>query len=598
MPVAVNARTYTSQVKIKVNGSELDMATLDKLAEIVVEQSLHLPSMFIVRFHDFGLPDDHSFHLADSDTFKIGAEVEIQMSRGEGVKSVLKGEVTSLEVDVDTEAGPIFTVRGYDRAHRLHRGRKTRSFLNQTDSDIVTRVASEAGLSARVENTGVLHQFVWQHNQTDWEFVKERAARHGYEVFVDGRNLYFQKPKNGQIEAPPQAYGQSLLSFHVTLSTQFQASEVIVRGWDPTNKKAIIGRATRGSLAPQVGHRKSGKETTSTAFSIEPKVFVVDRPVASQGEADRIAQAVFDEIDGMFIQAEGTCLGEPDLKPRTTVQISGLGVRFSGKYYVTSATHRLTRDEGYTTEFVVSGRQTNSVLELTHGNRGGTQLPSVVIGVVTNNSDPDGLGRVKVKLPWLSDNDESWWARLASPAAGQERGFYFIPEVNDEVLVAFEHGDINRPYIVGVLWNGMDHPPKRSNQVVGGDGKVNQRIIKTRSGHTVTFDDTQGSEKITIVDKTGNNQIEIDSTSNKISIKANGDVTIDSTGKTTVNAQNNVEVTTQASATVKATGSAEVSATGSLTLKGQGTVSIEAGGPMSISAKGPLTIRGALVNIN
>src|SRR5664280_3415392 len=108
------------------------------------------------------------------------------------------------------------------------------------------------------------------------------------------------------------------------------------------------------------------------------------------------------------------------------------------------------------------------------------RITGVVVGVVTNNQDPDGFGRVKVKFPWLSDVDESDWARVAAPMAGNKRGFYFLPEVDDEVLVAFEHGDVRFPYVLGALWNGKDAPP-----ATNGDGKNNVRVIQSRSGHVI-----------------------------------------------------------------------------------------------------------------
>ncbi|MCM0593896.1 MAG: phage baseplate assembly protein V [Gloeotrichia echinulata DEX184] len=104
----------------------------------------------------------------------------------------------------------------------------------------------------------------------------------------------------------------------------------------------------------------------------------------------------------------------------------------------------------------------------------------VVIGIVTNNQDPEKFGRVKVKFPWLSDDDESYWARIATPMAGKQMGIYFLPEVNDEVLVIFEQGDVRFPYIIGSLWNGKDIPPLTNE-----DGKNNVRLIKSRSGHVI-----------------------------------------------------------------------------------------------------------------
>lgn len=150
------------------------------------------------------------------------------------------------------------------------------------------------------------------------------------------------------------------------------------------------------------------------------------------------------------------------------------------------------------------------------------KIYGVVIGIVSNINDPKKLGRVKVKFPWLSDNDESYWARISTPMAGSDRGTYFIPEVNDEVLVVFEHGDVRFPYILGGLWNVKDVPPKEAKQ----DGKNNIRLIKSRSGHVISLDDTKGQETIEIVDKSKNNSIKVDTKANTITITTNKDITL------------------------------------------------------------------------
>ena len=150
----------------------------------------------------------------------------------------------------------------------------------------------------------------------------------------------------------------------------------------------------------------------------------------------------------------------------------------------------------------------------------------VTIAIVTNNKDPENLGRIKVKFPWLSQDEESYWARILTPMAGNDRGMYFLPEVDDEVLVAFEQGDMNVPYILGALWNGKDKPPAKND-----DGKNNQRMIKSRSGHQIILDDTKGEEQIIIQDKTGKNQIVIDSKENNMNIQVEKDLTIETKGK-------------------------------------------------------------------
>lgn len=143
------------------------------------------------------------------------------------------------------------------------------------------------------------------------------------------------------------------------------------------------------------------------------------------------------------------------------------------------------------------------------------RINGAVIGIVTNNKDPEGLGRIKIKFPWLSENSESDWVRVASFMAGKERGGFFLPEVGDEVLVVFEHGDIDYPYVIGALWNSEDAPPETNR-----DGKNNIKKITSRSGHQIVLDDSAGQEKIEIIDKTGSNKITIDSAQNSINIES------------------------------------------------------------------------------
>ena len=150
------------------------------------------------------------------------------------------------------------------------------------------------------------------------------------------------------------------------------------------------------------------------------------------------------------------------------------------------------------------------------------RLYGVFPAVVTNNQDPEGMHRVKVRYVHLPGDHESYWARVATPMAGKDRGVYFLPEVDDEVLVMFEHGDVHHPIVVGQMWNGRDVAPHDN-----ADGKNNLRFFRSRNGHRVIFDDTDGAEKIVVAEKTGKNRIVIDAVANTIQvISEDGDITI------------------------------------------------------------------------
>lgn len=249
----------------------------------------------------------------------------------------------------------------------------------------------------------------------------------------------------------------------------------------------------------------------------------------------------------------------------------------------------------------------------------------VVTGIVTDNKDPEELGRLKVKFPWFSDDNETDWVRMTTFMAGGMCGSFFLPDVGDEVLVAFEHGNINRPYIIGALWNGVDKPPETNS-----DGKNNIRKIKSRSGHELIFNDeenkenleihtkaghkiflndTSDEEKLEILDKTGNNLIVIDSVENSITISGqkkidiksgSNSVVIDSDANSiTMSGQTKIEIKSGSNSITidSAANSMAISSQLQLSIKAQ-SIEIEAGGMMNIKSSGILTLQGSLVKIN
>lgn len=187
----------------------------------------------------------------------------------------------------------------------------------------------------------------------------------------------------------------------------------------------------------------------------------------------------------------------------------------------------------------------------------------VVVGVVTNNQDPEDMHRVKVSFPWLNSGEESNWARVAAAMAGNGRGAYFLPEVGDEVLVAFEHGSADHPFVIGALWNGRDAAPESN-----ADGENNHRTLHSRSGHVVRLNDKAGSETIEIIDKTGSQKVVIDSAANTISIEAQGDISItSSSGKLSMSAVG-IELDSKAGVKVKAAASMDLEANAVVTVTG------------------------------
>ncbi|MEP7188072.1 MAG: phage baseplate assembly protein V, partial [Roseiflexaceae bacterium] len=212
----------------------------------------------------------------------------------------------------------------------------------------------------------------------------------------------------------------------------------------------------------------------------------------------------------------------------------------------------------------------------------------LMIGIVTDINDPNKLGRVKVMFPWLTPDHASDWARVAHSGAGAGRGLLFMPEVNDEVLVGFEQGNMLTPYVLGGLWNGKDAPPGEAAKVIK-NGKVEQRMLYSRAGHQTMLDDSEQNGGITVIDKNGN-KLEIKSQNNTLTITTKGDIS----------------VATDANLSLKAGGNLALEATGNLSLKANANLTAEAGaqaglkGTAGTKVESPamVEVKGAVINLN
>lgn len=637
-------------VSITVNGStqsELE----GNLREVLVDTNLHLPAMFAITLVDQLDLKTGKLKYTDSDTFQVGSVVKIEVETDEipdepmRIKAVLiSGEVTAVEPLFEEDGRPAVRIRGYDRSHHLTRGKKTRTYGDGNpngqgidDASIIQTIVGETeGITSKKVDTsglsGIKYPYVMQYNQTDLEFLWERARLYGYQVYVDDKTLHFEKAdahRGAESEKPATLrWRYTLRSFQPRLTLMGQVDRAVVKGWEPDNKQPLegTGNSDTSKTVPQIGLNEKGGKLAKQALKGEADEVVLDHPVHTVDEAKAIAAARFAGAESEFIQADGECrVGDPRLIAGRLVTIEDVGERFSGDYYVTEARHLYRRGD-YDVSFSVTGRSPNTLTHLLssdNGHQAGRAF-GLVPAKVVSLEDPQNLGRVQLMYPWLpkyKDADlSSSWARLANPMGGKERGFFFLPEIDDEVLVGFEHGDVNRPYVLGALWNNTDKPPTGTAEVLAADKKtVDQRVLRSRSGHlvvlndkdkeeqvvitsmsghTVILDDKQGSESITIKDKTGKNTMVIDSAKNSMSINVEGDFSVTAKGKITLTSTQDLTLDTKAmgnlksgsNMTVKATGNLSLQATGMGELKGTASATVD-GGPMT-------TIKGALVKIN
>jgi phage protein D len=552
--------TLSTTRHIQINGSHLEPDIDAQLESVLVVDRLAMPDTFSLIFRD---PERDVLGRAG---LEIGKKVGISTALGgDEPKPLIDGEVTSIEADYDT-LGARAVVRGYDLSHRLNAGRKTQTFQNVKLSDVAKQLAGDAGLEAEVDDSGGTLEHLLQPNMSDLDFLYSLARRIGYDCRVDGEKLYFKKPTDsasapgaGDVgtENPVQlVWTDNLLEFRARVSAVAQVSEVKVRGWDVENKEAVIGQAdaaaTNAVLAQSPGDlaSKVGGKT----------LVVVDHPVDNQEAADAMAAAKAEQVGSAAFEATAVAIGSPALKAGVAVSISGVDPTLEGKWVISSTRHEFGAG-AYRTHLEFSGRQDRSLHgvvtnSLPGSASGSARAPGVVVALVTNNDDPQDLGRVRLKFPWLSDDAESFWARVTMPGAGPDSGMVWIPEVGDEVLVAFEMGDFSFPVVIGSLWNGKDKPPLGDGLFDA--GAVKRRGFVSRSGHKIVFFDGDDESGVAIITQNGSYKVSLNETKEQLHIKADGKLLIEA---------KSLEIKVDTDAKLQAKG-VSLEATGQMKIKG------------------------------
>ncbi len=514
---------------VRVDGTEIDQQLSARIREVKVLSYLRLPDMctFAVVYEKGAPGEDQPI---DGHPFDIGKQLEVRLGAADALTTttLFTGHIVSLELNFGA-GGVELLCRGFDRSHVLMRSRQAQTFQNMTASDIVSKLVSAAGFTPACDDSGDPHDFVQQDNETDWDFIWRLAERVGFEFVVDGQTASFRKPAADDPIA--LEWPTTLRSFSPRVTATQQVTQVTLATQDPKTKQPISVAASSANQIAKIG---VDRETVAGAFT-EAEFHIASEPVKSQSEGTAVAQALLDKLANGYIAAEGTTDGNPAIKAGVAVQVSGIGTKYSGTYRVAAATHVLRGGSTYETRFANSAAHT--LLGSVGGNHSVASFGSqLVLGVVTNNSDPDGLGRVRVKYPALGDDVEGAWARIASVSAGNARGLMMLPIVGEEVLVGFEHDDTTRPYVLGSLFNGVDVPGDDLTQGEDGSFAVlsDQKIVaaaqqdmKLTTGGALTIDATGGD--ITFTGKQGFNL-----TAQSVSITSNGDLSIEGTSSVTI----------------------------------------------------------------
>ncbi len=513
---------YAPDFAIKVSGLTMAADVSNAVTDLTYESNADAADMFRITLSNADLS------LTDSALFDTGKNVEVHMGYVGDLHPMMLGEITAVTPSFPAGGSPTLSITGYDLSHRLRHNRPERfTFKYMNDSAIAAIIAGENRLIPMVDPAPTPPRESVQQTGSDWAFLTELATRNFFKVDVDWDRLLFRFPRP-KFDKTILEWGKNLSSFSPRLSTSGQFGIAVIRGYDYSLAQKIVSILPAIAVGDDIDNiiEKLGSAVIDQLVSFG-RYIVRDKNVNNYLDAAQLAKSLLVQLlQGMY-EGTGTCIGIPRLRAGEQIEVRNVGKRFSGAYTLTKATHTIN-SSGYQTSFEISQKFESSLLgrlrrKIKDAPSPGEQesVEGPVIGIVENNVDQQGLGRVQLSFPTLSDTNLSNWARVVNMGGGASRGSFWLPEIGDEVLVVFEQGNVDKPLVLGGVWNGTARPP-----TVNAGMNAHKRIV-TRSGMFLEFDDTTGAEKITLRDKAGST-ITMDSLSGDITIQAMNNVKIQS----------------------------------------------------------------------
>lgn len=576
--------------EITVDGRPL--AAVDWLVRMRVERGLCVVSRATLCFNDPG------YRLSAGHTFRLGTDVDVAIDG----KKIFSGQVTGVSLEQSTGESVDLVVVVDDHGCLLGRSMAPATYLNSTYEDAIKKICQKVGLKVdsggqalRATNDYLLRTG----SHLDW--IDQVTRRTGTVWWVQDKTLHLTDAgtSSGSVKL---SLGSDLTEFSVRASA-LRPTGSRVSGWDQNQQQQVLGNGSaNGGVSSEFvtdyttgGTDKLGDSTASTA----------DLFPATADEAKAVASALLDEAHAGSVVARGRCWATASIAPGVTVEVSDAGPS-SGKYLVSEVEHVYT-SRGFDTRFVAGPRRPTGLTD-TLGRPPadpGLHIDGLVIGKVTNNTDPDKHGRVKVKLIALDGDIESTWARVVAVGAGAQRGFVIQPEVGDEVLVGFEYGDSRRPVVIGGLFSPKNDLPEAGKLVA--NGKVEYRRITSRRNHVIELadgdsDDAQhillllGTQKHKLrlgadafdIEVGAGKPVRIKAGDAKFEISGSGDITIEG-NNVTIKAKQNLKAEGMSGAAVTSNGQAQ--------LEGN-MVAVKAKGVADVEGSGMLNLKGGMVKIN
>ena len=528
-----------------------------------------------------------TFPVSNAAHFVPGKSIEIQLGYRSHNDTVFKGLVVKQGIRV-RKSGSALNVECRGNAVKMTTAARSRYFIDKKDSDIIEELLDAHALSRDIEATTPALKEVVQYHSTDWDFLVCRAEANGQVVLVGDEKVTVGKPATAGSPALQIAYGSTVLELDAEVDARWQNAGVKAMSWKAADQ-AVVNADAKEPSTPSSGNL-SGADLAQV---LGGETFEIKHGGAlDASELQAWADARLLHMRLARIRGRARCQGFAGVTPDKIVEISGIGERFQGKLYVSGVRHTVSGGNWETdVQFGLNPELFAETYDLRPLPAAGL-LPTVSglqIGIVTAlENDPDGEDRIKIRLPLVSGSEEGIWARVATLDAGNQRGTYFRPEIDDEVVVGFLSDDPRHPVILGMCHSSAKPAPEPAKDDNHHKGYVSREKLK------LTFDD---EKKIIQMETPGGNKFAMSEDAKGITLEdQNGNkITLDDSG---IKIESVKDLIFKASKDVKLSGlNTEFSA--DATFKASGTTSAEmSSSSMTVKGSATTVIQGGMVQIN
>jgi len=582
--------------KIKSAGKQIKDTYM--VFSVVVDYAVNRIPTAVIKLQD-GDVADKDFEAANSKDFIPGTEIEIQSGYDNDDETIFKGIVINMRIILDTIRGSVLEITCRDKAILMTQSRKSAYFSKMKDSDVMSSIiASHSGIKADVDSTSFEYEELLQYDGTDWEFMMIRADINGFIASIKQGTVSVKAPDTKSQPVLSLTYGVDIIEFEADFNASDQMPGVDAVSWDAENQ-AIISQTASEPSVTSLGNIMGGKAASSLGIKKET--------LRSSAQLDSTTLQAWAEAKLLksrlaMITGSATFNGSSLVYPNTTIELNGIGERFSGTAFVSAVKHIIQegnwstrinfglKDEWFATKPNVNPIPASGLTP---------EIGGLMIAKVKQlNEDPANENRILVTLPMIEDDNNGLWARLATFYATNEKGNFFIPEIDDEVVLGFLNNDPNYPIILGSLYSSKNSSPYELT------AENYTKAIVTKQGSKIEFDDekkvinieTPGENIITISDEDKGIVLK-DQNNNKITTNTDGISIEDSNGNKIVMSSSGIEIKSATDLKLSATNDVSVSGnnitnSANIAMKSSGQASAE------FSASGQTTIKGAMVMIN